>query len=58
MICQITRSGIDGLRLRRCLSNLSYATGEIQQWGGLGNLTIDHFSMDSNATSNEPGLRT
>lgn len=36
------------------MSDLSYATGQIQRWGGLGNLTIDHFSMDSNATANEP----
>jgi hypothetical protein len=36
------------------LSDLSYATGQIQRWGGLGNLTIGHFSMDSNATSNQP----
>lgn len=36
------------------LRDLSYAASRIHQWGGLGNLTIDHFSVDSNATSNEP----
>jgi hypothetical protein len=34
--------------------DLSYAATRIQQWGGLGKLTIGHFSMDSNPTSTAP----
>jgi hypothetical protein len=36
------------------MGDLSYASSQIQQWGGLGNLSMDHFSMDANATSSEP----
>jgi hypothetical protein len=36
------------------LSDLSYATTQIQTWGGLGNLTVNNFSMDSSAHSNVP----
>jgi hypothetical protein len=36
------------------LSDLSYATDQIQHWGGLGNLTTDRLRMDSNPPPEAP----
>jgi hypothetical protein len=36
------------------LVDLDDTSADIRHWGGLGNLKIDRFSMDSDATSNVP----
>jgi hypothetical protein len=36
------------------LSDLSFATDQIQHWGGVGNLTTDHFQIDSNPPAEAP----